>query len=935
MAGWRGPGCDFARKGAEYVMSINLLESGGVLDPDALIKESHRLVRVFAEFLDGLPESSERRIRLLDTSEGTLGVYPVDGDNPRAVEAAIQARSIVFHLLNIAEEFQGAQLRRKVGEPPATGRLNEATTIRWSFRSIVRNLLKRGATAEQIAAFLGRFEIQPVLTAHPTEAKRVTVLEGHQRIYRALHRLSDDLGAEERREEEQRLRANIEVLWQTGDIYLEKPRVADEVENGLFYFRETFYPLVPSVISDLYHVLAEELPGARFDVPALLQFSSWRGGDRDGNPFVTAEVTRRTLRRHAEFILDQYIEELDTLIGVFAQSIHRAAVSDEFSASLQADAETLPDWSEISARNPHEPYRQKLAAVRRRLEARREALRAGRSRGEWPRHAYGSSAEFLGDIAIVRRSLEAHGGREAAEAWLRPLDVRIKTFGFHLARLDLRENSEVLEKAMDEICRTATGRSFTEMAEPERRAWLLQEIASPRPLIASWHVFSAGTQEVIETFRVVPWARREIDPESLGSYIVSMTRDVSDLLVVYLLLKEVGAFEEGVCELSVVPLFETIDDLRRAPATTEALFACAPVRARLAARGGMQQVMIGYSDSNKDGGLMAAAWELYKAQDRLVRTAAARGYVLKFFHGTGGSISRGGGPADRTIFGLPPRTLAGRIKITEQGEVISSKYANRETAIYHLRRLVGSVMAASLENELAPAEFPAEFGEEMERLAVDADRAYRALVNDPDFVAYFLATTPIDLVGQLNLGSRPAKRKATKGVADLRAIPWVFSWTQNRHGISGWYGAGTALQAALADPERRARLRRMEGEWRFFSNLVRSLAASVLTADMEVARWYAELFGEVGARERIYGAVKTEHERTIAALRDVTAQSAVESLVPAVAVVRTLRFPAIREIHRLQVSLLRRVREGRGTPADQAQLLLTMNCIAAGLRNTG
>ncbi len=916
-------------------MSINLLESGGVLDPDALIEESRRLVRVFAEFLERQPEASERRIRWVDTGGGALEITPVDSDNPRSVEAAIQARSIVFHLLNIAEEFQGSQLRRKIGEPPATGRLNEATTIRWSFRSIVRNLLKRGATTEQIAAFLGRFEIQPVLTAHPTEAKRVTVLEVHQRIYRSLDRLSRDLGAEERREEEKRLRADIEVLWQTGDIYLEKPRVADEVENGLFYFRETFYPLVPSVISDLYHVLAEELPGVRFDVPALLQFSSWRGGDRDGNPFVTADVTRRTLLRHATFILDQYIADVDTLIGVFAHSIHRVAVSDEFSASLQNDAETIPGWSEISARNPHEPYRQKLGAVRRRLEARREALHGGGPRSGWPRHAYRASAEFLGDIAILRRSLEEFGGRDAAEAWLRPLDVRIKTFGFHLARLDLRENSGVLEKAMDEVCRTATGRSYAAMNESERRAWLLEEIGSTRPLIAEWHTFSPGTNEVIETFRAVPWARREIDPESLGSYIVSMTRDVSDLLVAYLFLKEVGAFQNGVCELSVVPLFETIEDLRRAPQITEALFGCEPVRARLEARGRMQQVMIGYSDSNKDGGLMAAAWELYKAQDRLVRMAASHGYVLKFFHGTGGSISRGGGPADRTIFGLPPRTLAGRIKITEQGEVISSKYANRETALYHLRRLVGSVMAASLENELAPAEFVPEFAEEMERLAGDADRAYRALVDDPDFVAYFLATTPIEWVGQLNLGSRPAKRKATKGVADLRAIPWVFSWTQNRHGISGWYGAGAALQRALSDPERKRRLQKMEGEWRFFANLVRSLAASVLTADMEVARWYAEIFEAGEARERIFGAIRAEHERTLAALREVTGKPAVEALVPAVAAVRTLRFPAIKEVHRLQVKLLKRLREGSATPADQTQLLLTLNCIAAGLRNTG
>jgi phosphoenolpyruvate carboxylase len=918
-------------------MSINLLETGTTLDADALLSDSRRLVQVLEDLLRTLPHAPTLpEVSASARDAASVSPPPAEYTDATAIEAWIQGHSMFFHLLNIAEEAHHARLRRQATEAPVANDGAPATgTARWSFRSIVQDLLQRGATVEQITAFLGRFEIQPVFTAHPTESKRVTVLEVHQRIYRALDRLNGSLGAEERRAAEQELRANIEVLWQTGDIYLEKPRVADEVENGLFYFRETFYPLVPSVISDLYHVLAEALPGSHFDVPALLQFSSWRGGDRDGNPFVTAGVTRQTVLRHATFILECYMTEIDTLVSALSQSVHRAGISAELRGSPEADAALIPDWAGLAARNPHEPYRLKLAALRRKLEARAAALRSATPRAAWPQHAYRTACEFLADVTVVRRSLESHGARHAAEVWLRPLDVRIKTFGLHLARLDLRENSEVLEKAMDEIARVATARSYSAMTEAERREWLLAEIASPRPLVAAWHAYSPSTAEVLDTFRVVPWARREVDEESLGSYIVSMTRDVSDLLVVYLLLKEVGAFQDGVCQLSVVPLFETIADLRRAPEIMTALFACPPVQRRLASRGGLQQVMIGYSDSNKDGGLMAAAWELYQAQQRLTVTAAAHGFILKFFHGTGGSISRGGGPADRTIFGLPPRTLVGRIKITEQGEVISSKYANRDTARYNLRRLIGSVMAASLENELTPQQVPAEFGQEMERLARDADRAYRELIDDPAFVDYFRATTPVDVIGQLNLGSRPAKRKATRGVADLRAIPWVFSWTQNRHGISGWFGAGAALRAASADPDRLGRLRRMDAEWRFFRNLVRSLAASVLTADMDVARWYAELFDDAPARDRIYGRIREEHARTRESLCAVTAQDALEQLVPNFALVHRLRFPAIKEINRLQVRLLRRARANTASPTDTTHLLLTVNCIAAGLRNTG
>lgn len=897
-----------------------------------------RLVKLFIEVLES--SSSAKIASRLLMPQGSTGLLPPpisvqDLREPGFLENWIQAHSILFHLLNIAEERHAAALRRRT-EPPGTEDGSPAASP-LNFETAVGAWLRREIPPEQIKGFLTGFEIQPVLTAHPTEAKRVTILEHHRRIYQELAQLArGDLGPGERREIEERIQACIELLWQTGDIYLEKPRVMDEVENGLFYFRETFYPLAPAVLTGFYRTLKRAFPAERFEMPAVLQFSSWRGGDRDGNPFVTAAVTRRTLIRHALFVLERYTEELEDLIRRFSQSIREAPISQELALSLEQNRRTVPGFRELEVRNPHEPYRVQLAAVRLRLLARAEAIRAGFDPAQWPPHAYLKTTDLLEDLAILRRSLEQHGGTRAAETWLRPLELRVKTFGFHLAKLDLRENSEALECAVDELAAAEGEGSTLKRPEPERRAWLQQALASPRLLLKEGYSYTETTREVLETVRVMPWARQSLDAESIGSYIISMTRDVSDLLIAYLLCKEAGLWQEGACPLSIVPLFETIEDLRRSPTILAEIFTCPTVRRSLALRRMLQQVMVGYSDSNKDGGFLAAQWAITTAQTEMTRVADQHGVILKFFHGTGGSISRGGGPTHRTLLGLPPGTLRGRIKITEQGEAISSKYLNADTALYNLQQLVGSVMAASLENELGPQKIPGEFTEEMERLAQEAYAAYRRLVEDPGFVAYFRAASPIDIIGRLNIGSRPTKRgKETTGIGNLRAIPWVFSWTQNRHLISGWFGAGTALAAAAADPGRLARLRRMCSDWRFFNNLLMSLKVSLLTADMEIAGWYSQLAPDETARGRIYGKIFREYKQTVAAVLTMTSAQRLDENLPNWAMVGSLRLPAIREMNRIQVELLRKVQNGAATDTDLTRLLLTINCIAAGLRNTG
>ncbi len=907
-----------------------------VFDADQLNAEATRL----AEHLRSVLRSSSAEDIASRLPQGsTEPASPItehELHNPKFREGLIQAHSILFHLFNIAEECHAATARRASEEAAGGASSPQAARAPWAFEAVVDTLHARGVTPEQIRAFLSGFEIQPVFTAHPTEAKRVTILEAHRRIYQDLARHAQHgRTAAEHAELNERIRAQIEILWQTGDIYLEKPRVIDEVENGFFYFRESFYPLVPLVLSRFYRVLTRALPHERFDIPAVLQFSSWRGGDRDGNPFVTAAVTRQTLRRHATLILDLYTAELEDLIKRLSQSIWETKISAELSQSLEHDRATVPEFQTLEARNPHEPYRVKLAAIRQRLAARREALADESDPTAWPAHAYRSAGELLQELRTMRQSLEAHGGSRAAETWLRPLELRVKTFGFHLAKLDIRDNSEQLEQAIGELATVAGHAPYASRSESERRAWLQDILAAPRGLVKTGHRYSDATQEVLDTVQTIPWAQQTLDAECIGSYILSMTRDVSDLLMVYLLCKEAGLWTNGACPLSIVPLFETIRDLRRSATILDEFFAVPVVRRSLALRRMLQQVMVGYSDSNKDGGVLTSQWEIHKAQAAMMRIADARGVVLKFFHGMGGSISRGGGPTHRTILGLPPRTLRGRIKITEQGEVISSKYLNADTARYHLERLVGSVMAASLENELGPSETPEEFLEEMERLSQAAYATYRQLVEDPGFVPYFRTASPVDVLGKLNIGSRPVKRKDTKGIEDLRAIPWVFSWTQNRHLISAWFGVGSALAPAVADPQRLARLRRMCAEWRFFHNLMMSLQVSLLTADMEVAGWYAQLMPDEESRHRIYQNITREYERTVAVTLAVTEAQDLGASLPNWMAASALRWPALREMHRIQVELLRRVQSGTASETDLAHLLLTINCIAAGLRNTG
>ncbi len=850
--------------------------------------------------------------------------------DPNLLAGIVQAHSILFHLLNIAEEHN-TSVQRRVLDCEDTHH-----SLIWNFQATLEKLVKKGLTSDQLNELLAEFEVQPVLTAHPTEAKRVSVLEGHGRIYKDLTMLTEKNRLPwEKRAIIERIRTQIEILWQTGDIYLEKPRVIDEVENGLFYFRNTFYDVVPVVLSRLYQGIRAVFPRTKFEIPAIIQFSSWRGGDRDGNPFVTADVTRETLIRHSKCITELYLNDLLQLIKNLSHSSLTCEISKEAQNLLIKYEQIIPDFESIKKRNPHEPYRMLLSAISERLKARQVAVDEGVPRENWPSEAYATSDELLDEVIILRKSLSKNGGEGAAENWIRPLELRIKTFGLHLARLDIRENSTSIENALDEISLAAGAGSYRAKNEKQRRAWLIREFESTRPLVASWHKYSEQTQEVIDTFKVITWAWKHLDNEAIGSYILSMTRKVSDLLMVYVLVKEVGGLKDKRCPLSIVPLFETIDDLKRADKILSELYAIPFVRESIAMRNRIQQVMVGYSDSNKDGGILTSQWQIYRAQETITQVNKRHKIRTKIFHGMGGSISRGGGPTHRTVLGMPAGTLTGKIKLTEQGEVISSKYANQDTALYQLKLLASSVMTASLTNTVAKHVEPPRFRKEMEKLSKTAYTQYRSLVERREFVNYFSATTPLEYIGMLNIGSRPAKRRATQGIQDLRAIPWVFSWTQNRHLISGWYGAGAALMEAVSDPKRLTLLQEMYREWIFFNNVILSLRKSVMMTDIHIAEKYSKLSPDAKSRQTIFEAIRKDYDCLEKALLTLCEIESIDEDLPNAALVGKLRESAISEIHDIQIGLLRKIKSGKAKDEDYTHLLLTLNCIAAGLRNTG
>jgi phosphoenolpyruvate carboxylase len=837
----------------------------------------------------------------------------------------VRAFSYFSHLANIAEDqhhIRRARAHALAGSPPREGTVAHAAA----------RAAALGIGADRLAGFFAHADIAPVLTAHPTEVQRKSILDCQWKIARLLDaRDRQPLTPDELAENEEALRRAVLTLWQTRMLREVKLSVVDEINNALSYYDTTFLRELPRL-----HNRIEDAIGA--PLPAFLRPGSWIGGDRDGNPFVTAAILVKALDMQSRRAFAWYLDQVHRLGGELSSSELWVPVSDE----LRALAARSPD------RNPHrddEPYRRAIAGIYARLAATAREL----DHMEAARHAvaaappYADCAEFAADLDILDRSLKSNGAELMARGRLRRLRRAVAIFGFHLAPLDLRQNSDVHQCTVHELFETARpGTDYAERSEEGRIALLLAELATPRLLASPYWTYSEETAGELAIFHAARDLHRRFGKAAIQNAIISKCEGVSDILEVALLLKEAGLLRprEGELDVNIVPLFETIGDLERSGAIMDRLFSLPAYKRLLASRGDLQEVMLGYSDSNKDGGFLMSNWALYRAEIALVEVFRMRGVRLRLFHGRGGTVGRGGGPSYQAILAQPAGAVQGALRVTEQGEVIASKYANPELG----RRNLEVLVAATLEATLLPHEHDDPQPEclaAMAELAEHAFQAYRGLVYEtPGFEEYFWESTVISEISQLNIGSRPASRKKTTAIEDLRAIPWVFSWAQCRLMLPGWYGFGTAYRTFIEahGDDGLALLRRMHAEWGFFRSMLSNMGMLLAKIDIAIAARYAALVQDAALREAIFTRIRTELQATIDALLAITGQRELLEDNPLLRRSIRNRYPYLDPLNHLQVELLRRHRSGAPWSDDarvQRGIHLTINGIAAGLRNSG
>ncbi|SHF72429.1 Phosphoenolpyruvate carboxylase, type 1 [Loktanella atrilutea] len=850
---------------------------------------------------------------------------------------ALQLLGTWHQLLAIAREFEAVQKRR------ATERAGDAADIGGSFAEVLGSMTRSGASASEIEAAIRRLRVGPTMTAHPTETKRVTVLANHRRIYR---RLTDLLARQwAPREEEahvQALTSEIELLWLTGELRLEKPTVAQEVAWGLYFFGEVLYDAVPTLHDTLNHALrrvsCDPAPGP------FLRFSSWIGGDRDGNPHVTAEVTRAALGEYRLAALRSYQPVLEQMCHDLSLSLSVAEVGQGVLGVIAQQLDLCGRAAETTRwHNAAEPFRQGATALLIRLNASLDAD-AGRPTEAVP---FRSAREFLSVVAALDAGLMAVGAQNTSARRTRPLMRRIETFGFHTASLDIRQNATVTNRTVAAVLR-ARGQDVPAIGSPDWSRAITHALHHDTALDrATLTELPEEAAETLDLFRLMAETRAR-ERDAIGAFILSMTTSADDILGVYLLARWTATAEDAAqdapLQIRVVPLLETIEDLRAATNILDTLFANRTVRRAIRDHGDTQEIMLGYSDSNKDGGFLTSNWELSKAQTAVQRVAARHRIAVSFFHGRGGSVSRGGAPAGRAIAAQPERTVNGRLRVTEQGEIVSAKFANRGTALGNLEFLTAAVLRHTLErsDDRQSSETP-EFNEAMAALAGLAQVKYLDLTGTAGFIDYFNAASPVEELALLKIGSRPAKRFGTgiRYLADLRAIPWVFAWSQNRHMLTGWYGIGSALSSftRVRGENGLDLLRRMFERSRLFRLVIDEAEKVLFQADMAIARAYAGLVQDAAVRDAVFSKVEQEYDLTRNMILSVTGGHDLSRRFPNYRAQADAVRPQMIGVHRLQIDLLDRVRRAGGAdaadPVDVDSLLMSIHVISSGLGWTG
>ncbi|HEY8614666.1 phosphoenolpyruvate carboxylase [Phenylobacterium sp.] len=820
--------------------------------------------------------------------------------------------AVFLQITNIAED----QIQRR------RGRAGDARHD--TLAGALRTLKGDGIDTKQVVELLRGALIAPVITAHPSEVRRKSVLDRQSAIAHDLDAFDHARSEGERAAIERELVRQMSIFWRTRLLRNVRIAVADEIENAVSYFDRSFLAELPRLYAHWREVLATD------ELPSFLRVGSWVGGDRDGNPYVTAQVMRHALVRQSRAALRMYLERIHALGAELSMSADLAEVTPE----LQALADGSHDES------PHradEPYRRALTGVYARLAASYGDLTGEAAPRPSPKGAepYAGPEALKADLQTVLDSLvQKHG--PAFEAGPLPDLIRaVDVFGFHLATLDMRQNSAVHARVVGELLKVAgVCADYEALDEAARCELLTKELSHGRLLASPYADYADETRRELETLAMAAEIKRRYGPEAIRTYIVSNTQSVSDLLEVYLLLKEVGLYRPGdppQAEIFAEPLFETIEDLRAA-SKTMARYLSLPLIRRLLAPQGMQEVMIGYSDSNKDGSYLTSTWELHKASRALCAVVGGEGLRLQLFHGRGGAVGRGGGSSFEALLAQPQGTVHGRIRITEQGEVVANKYADPEIARQSLETLTAGVVLTSLRKQAAD-ELAAPHSKAMDALARTAMGAYRALVYDtPGFVDYFYAATPISEIADLNIGSRPTSRQPTRSIQGLRAIPWVFSWSQSRAMVPGWFGFGSAVAKGGVSM---AQLRELNEVWPFFHSTLANMEMVLAKSDLAIAGRYAGLVEDRALADHVFGEIRAEWQRTHDALLEITGQSQLLEKNPDLAAVIRSRLPYIDPLNHLQIELIRRRRRGDADEAVREGIHLTINGVAAGLRNTG
>jgi len=877
-----------------------------------------------------------------DDEQRTRLTQMINSLDPDTLTQVIRAFSLYFSLVNIAEEaFQHQQRRRacRTNGPAWEG----------SFESTLRELKADNISGDQLQTLLNHLAYYPVITAHPTEAKRRMVKEALRRIFLTSEQLDDTrLSKNESEEILKVLEYEIQILWKTDEVRIRRPKVEDEIRSGIGYFQDCLFDAIPQTYRNIERATRRTYPDSAINVPSFLRFGSWIGGDRDGNPNVTPNTTLYAVRLQARAILLEYLDRVTKLTRILTLSSTMCRPSDAFLENLEkAEAYFLHAFPDDPQRFAQEPYRRLLFLVRYRLGCNLNNVKRhlGEHTTDAGEDAYNNEQELLTDLYFIRDSLISHGDAEIANGSLQDLIRQVETFGFFLMHLDIRQESTRHSDAVNEILTQAYNNSnYEQMDEAQRLSTLAELIEADVPPINK-DSFSADTKETLDVLDIMVQVQNEISPRAFGAYVISMTHAASHVMEVMFLARTAGLVDLATerCDLIVAPLFETIEDLAHIEEVTEQLLDNSVYRRLLSITGNMQEIMLGYSDSCKDGGILASGWSLYKAQRQITAIANRHEITCRLFHGRGGTIGRGGGPTHDAILSQPAGTVFGEIKFTEQGEVLSNKYSNHETAVYELTMGSTGLLKASQGLVKEQPEDEERFTDMMSDLVSLGEEEYRDLTDrTPAFLDYFYEATPVSEIALMNIGSRPSHRKkGDRSKGSVRAIGWVFGWAQSRHTLPAWYGIGTALNDTLSsgDPDQLETLKSMYRDWPFFRAVLSNTQMALFKAEMDIAAEYAKLCVDPATAEEVYPRINGEYQRTMDSIFKITENDSLLEDNQSLALSLSRREAYLDPLNRIQVVLIERYRD-ESIPEDQREiwldpLLRSINAIAAGMRNTG